>query len=87
MVAGGGEVVGELLDARLVGDGREWIRLACRRLGRVLAPGAVHVVELFGLRVVGLELVVGDRPGGRDAVVVAKLAEVLLAKPVEGRSL
>ena len=83
VVAGRREVVGELLDARLVRDGRERIRRARRRLGRILAAGAVHLVELLGLRVVRLELVVGDRPGGRDAVVVVELAEVLLAQPVE----
>ncbi len=86
VVAGGGEVVGELLDARLVRDRRVRVRRARRRLGRVLAAGAVHLVELLGLRVVRLQLVVGDRPGGRDAVVVAELAEVLLAQPVERRA-
>ena len=73
-----GEIVRELLDARLVRDGGERVRRARRRLGRILAARAVHLVELLGQRVVGLELVVGDRPGGRDAVVVPQLAEVLL---------
>ena len=77
LVAGGGEVVGELLDPRLVRDRRERVGRARRRLGRVLAARAVHLVELLGLRVVGLHLVVADRPGRRDAVVVAQLAEVL----------
>ena len=81
--SGRGEIVGELLDPRLVRDGRERVRSACRRLGRILASGAVNLVEVLSLRVVRLQLVVGDRPGGRDAVVVAKLAEVLLAEPVE----
>ena len=83
VVARGGEVVGELLDPRLVRDGRVRVRRARRALGRVLAAVAVHLVELLGLRVVRLELVVGDRPGGRDAVVVAELAEVLRPQPVE----
>ena len=86
MMSGGGEVVGELLDPRLVRDRREGIGSARRRLGRVLAARAVHLVELLGLRVVGLHLVVADRPGGRDAVVVAELAEVLLAQAVERRA-
>ena len=63
---GRGEVVGELLDARLVGHRRERVRGARRRLGRVLAAGAVDLVELLGPRVVGLELVVADRPRRRD---------------------
>ena len=62
------------------------VRRARRRLGRILAARAVHLVQLLGLRVVRLELVVGDRPGGRDPVVVAQLAEVLLAQPVERRA-
>ena len=43
------EVVVELLDARLVADRRERVRRARRRLGRVLAAGAVHLVQLLGL--------------------------------------
>jgi hypothetical protein len=86
VVAGGLEVVGELLDPRLVGDRRERIRRTGRWLGRVLAARAMYLVELLGLGVVRLDLVVGDRPGGRDAIVVAKLAEILGAQAVERRS-
>ena len=82
-VAGGLEIVGELLDPGLVGDGRERVRRARRPLGRILAAGTVHLVRLLGPRVVGLELVVADRPGGRDPVVMAKLAEVLRPQPVQ----
>ena len=80
------EVVGELLDARLVADRRERVRRARRRLGRVLAARAVHLVALLGERVVRLHLVVADRPAGRDAVVVGELAEVLLAQAVQRRA-
>ena len=85
-MAVGFEIVGELLDARLVRHGREGIGRAGRRLGRVLASRAVHLVELLGLRVVRLHLVVADRPRGRDAVVVAQLAEVLLPEAVQRRA-
>src|SRR6185312_2250413 len=54
VVAGGGQVVGELRDARLVRDGRERVRSARVRLSRILAMGAMHLVELLRLRVVGL---------------------------------
>ena len=47
--AGRGEVVGELLDARLVRDRRERVGRAGGRFGRVLAARAVHLVELLGL--------------------------------------
>ena len=59
------------------------VRRRRRRLGRVLAPGAVHLVELLGLGVVGLEHAVVDRPGRRDPAVVLELAEVALAQPVQ----
>ena len=83
VIAGAGQVVGELLDPRLVRDGRERIRRARMRFGRILAAGAVHLVQLLGPRVVRLEHVVGDRPGGRDAVVMVELAEVLFPQAVE----
>ena len=83
LVPGRGEVVGELLDARLVADGRERVGSAGRRLGGILAAGAVHAVELLGARVVGLHLVVADGPRRRGAVVVMQQAEVLLAQAVE----
>ena len=59
---------------------------AGRRLGRVLSPRAMDVVVLLGKRVIRLQLVVGDRPRRRDAVVMLKLAEVLLPKPVQRRA-
>jgi hypothetical protein len=85
-VAGRDEIVGELLDARLVRDGGERVGGAGRRLRRVLPSSAVHLVELLGLLVVGLQLVISDRPGGRDAVVVPELAKVLGAQAVERRA-
>ena len=57
-----------------------------RRLGRILAARAVHLVQLLGLRVVRLQLVVRDRPRRRDPVVMVQLAEVLLAESVERRA-
>ena len=83
MEPGGLELVGEPLDPRLVRDRRKRVRSAGRRLRRILTARAVDLVQVLGLRVVRLELVVGDRPGRRDPVVVPKLAEVLLAKAVE----
>jgi hypothetical protein len=39
------------------------------RLRRIFPGIAVHVIELFCFRVVGLQLIVGDRPSGRDAAM------------------
>ena len=85
-VSRGREVVGELLDPWLVRHGGMRVRRARGRLGRVLPTRPVHVVELLRERVVRLQLLVGDRPGRRDAVVVLQLAEVLLAEPVQRRA-
>ena len=63
LMAGSDEIVVELLDAGLVRDGRVREAARARRLGGVLARLAVHEIEPFGLRVVGLELGVRDRPG------------------------
>ena len=83
VVPGGRQVVGDLLDARLVGDGGPRVLLRPRALGRILAVAAVHLVQPLGLGVEGLEVVVAERPRRRDAVGVLDLAEVLRAQPVE----
>ena len=58
------EVVVELLDPRLVRDGRVRERARAARLGGVLAGLAVDEVELLRLGVVRLEVVVGEGPLG-----------------------
>ena len=73
---------------------RCWMRGSCRRRardrGRSPAArsgprrGCRGRCRAARPRVVGLHLVVGDRPGRRDAAVVADLAEVLLAQAEEG---
>ena len=86
MVAGFREIVGELLDPRLVLQSRERVRGAGRGFGGILAPVPVYLVETLGLGVVGLHRLVGDGPGGRDPILVLDLAVVLGAEPVESRS-
>src|SRR5262249_42237788 len=74
------EVVRELLDARLVRYRRErkWPRP--RGFGRVFAGLPMHEIELLRLCVVGLEVLIGDRPRRREPAVVLDLAEVPLAQ-------
>src|SRR5215217_9788752 len=62
LVTGPGEVVGELLDARLVRHRRVREGRRTERLGRILARLTVHEVEPFSFCVVGLEVGVRDRP-------------------------
>ncbi len=74
------QVVAQLLDAGFVRHRRVGVLLAGRALGRVLSMLAVDQVEVLRLGVIGLQVVVGDRPGRRDPTMVAKLAEVLRAE-------
>src|SRR5262245_10933646 len=80
------QVVDELLDPRLVAERWEAIRCARRRLRRVGPPLAVHLVEMLGLRVIGLEILVGYGPGGGDAAVLPDHAEILPAQAQERRA-
>src|ERR1700722_8523033 len=50
----------------------------------VLATCAVHFIQSLGLRVVGLHLLIADRPRGGDAVMVVHLAEILAAHAIQG---
>ena len=83
VIAARGQVIGELLDPRLVGDRGVRVGRAGRRVRRILAPRAVHLVERLGGGVVRLHVLVGDGPGRREAVMVAQFAEILGAHPVQ----
>src|SRR3954447_6250897 len=56
------KVVRQLLDPRLMGDGRPWIGRAGRRFGRIFSAVSVDLVEILGLHVIRFEVVVADRP-------------------------
>ena len=77
------QVIGELLDARLMRDRGVRVGCAGRRLRGILPPRPVHLIEIFGGRVVRLHVLVADGPRGRQSVVVLQFAEVLLAHAVE----
>ena len=79
--------VAEALDQGLVADGRVGEVARPARLVGVLAGLAVDVEQLLGRGVIGLEGLVADRPGGRDAVRVADLVEVALAQAEQGRAI
>src|SRR5438045_4003037 len=69
LVAEPRQIIVELLDARLVTDSRPGIRGACGGLRRIFATIAVNLVDVLGLRVVRLQFVIPDRPGGRNSAV------------------
>src|SRR5688572_24325030 len=80
------EIVVEMLYALFVTYCRILVRRAGPRVGRVLAAIAVHLIEMFGLGVIRLQLVVADGPRGRDAAVMTNLAKVFLAEAKERRA-
>ncbi len=86
MVACPGEVIGQLLDTRLMGNRRVGIGRAARWLGGVFAPRPMHLVQVLRFRIIRFHLLVADRPGGRNTVVMAQFAEIFLALAVEGSS-
>src|SRR5205085_5269835 len=71
---------GQLGDVGLVRHRWERDRPRARRLGRIGATRAVHEVDFLGARVIRLEIVVADGPGGRDAALVLNGVEVLPAQ-------
>ena len=81
----GRKVVGQMLDAWLVSDGRMRELAARRRLGGVFAAGPVDVIESLGFTVIWLQFVVVDRPLRRQAAVVPQFAEVFLSQSEQGR--
>ncbi len=83
VVPGRRQVVRQPLHPRLVGQRRERVLGAGERFGGVLAPNAMDAVQPLRAGVVRLQVVVADRPCGRDAVVVTNGAEVLAAHAVE----
>ena len=58
------QIVAEFLQAWLVADGRVRVGSPRLRLGRVFTARSVHLVQALRFGVVGLHLIVGDRPGG-----------------------
>jgi len=81
------QIVGQLLDARFVADRWKGIRRTGRRIGGIIAAPAVNIVEPLGLRIVGLQIVVADRPVRRHAVSGAMRGKIFLAQPEQRRSI
>jgi len=84
--AGLGEVSLELRDPRLVAQRRIPVGRGRRRLTRIGAALAVHVVQVLGAGVSGLKVGVSQRPGRRDAVDVLDLPEIALTETEQDRA-
>ncbi|ACP27040.1 needs to be deleted [Sinorhizobium fredii NGR234] len=80
------QALANLGDRRLIRHRPVRIVVRMRWFGRVLAQPPTHLIEFLRLGVPRLELLVGKRPGGRDAFEVAHLLEVLAAVAGEHRA-
>jgi len=56
------EIIGQLLNARLMTHGRVRVGTAGIGFARIFAANAVHAIQLFRLKVVGFELCKRQRP-------------------------
>jgi hypothetical protein len=86
LVAGLGEVVRKLLNARFMRDGGMRVGLAGPGVGRVFTAKAMDRIHFLRLGVIGLEIVVADRPLRRHAVVMRVALKILLAQAKECRA-
>ena len=77
------KVVAELLDARLVADGRMRVRAARVRFREILAARPVNVIEPFCFQIVRLEIFVRDGPGWRDSAEMADFPKIFFAESEE----
>ena len=77
------QVVGELLDARLVAYRRFRVRLCPPWFGRIFTPSAVNLEQFFRCLVPRLELVVFDGPFRRKSIGVLDASEILLPETEE----
>src|SRR5262249_23824730 len=78
-----GEVIAQLLQPGLVADGRMRVGTAGARVGRIVSPPAVDLIQLLGLEVIRLQLRVGARQSRRNPSAVTQLPEIFLAQSKE----
>src|SRR5262245_15727332 len=75
------QIVMELLDARLMAHRWKQVGGAGVGLGWIYPASAVNLIEVLGLGVVGLQLVVSDRPSRRNPAMMAQFTEILAPQP------
>jgi hypothetical protein len=69
-----------MLNALFVTNCRILVRRAGPRLGWIFTTITVYLIKMLRSRVIRLELVVTDRPGGRDTTVMSNLTKVFLSQ-------
>src|SRR5262245_52488250 len=71
------EIVTQLLQTWLMTDRWMGIGSAGWRIRRIFCSAAMDLVEMLGLRIIGLQVLVRDRPRGRGPTPMLDLSEVL----------
>src|SRR5437588_188695 len=74
------EIVGQLLNAWLMANGGPGVLRIGRRFSRVFSAVAVDLIEILRLSVVGLEIVIADRPRRRNSSVVTQFTKIFFAQ-------
>ena len=74
------EAHGEPFDGRFMAERRIGVRGGVLRLSRVLPKPAMHLEEFFGLGIERLKIVIADRPGRGNSVVMEDFWKSLLRK-------
>src|SRR5258707_10852072 len=80
------KIVAECLNSRLMTDRRMWIGTARRGFRGIFAALAVHVIQPFGLQVVRLQVVIGNRPRRRSPSKMLDLTKIFSAQTEQRRA-
>src|SRR6185369_9688959 len=80
------QIVGKVLNTLFVAYGWKAIWRARPRFGWIFTASSMYLIEVFGLGVVRLQIVVGNRPCWRHPTVMANLAKVFFTKTKERRT-
>ena len=81
------QIVVKLLNARFVAYWRMAVGGARRTFRGIDPVFSMNVIQVLRFRVIRLEVLIAERPGGRDAAIVADFPKILLAKPQQRRAI
>src|SRR3990167_4957689 len=76
-----------LFDDRLVADRGVFVGAFFGRLGWILSSLSVHFIELFRRLIIGLKILIFERPGRGDPPIVLNLSKIGFSKPEESRAI
>src|SRR5713226_8841598 len=80
------KIVAECLNSRLMTDRRMWIGTARCGFRGIFATLSMHVIQPFGLQVVRLQVIVGNRPRRGNPSKMLDLTEIFAAETEQRRA-